>query len=271
MRFDDGFALYARACLNSIKENYPNHPQLIIDYSGNDRRLTDTLVAMRARILPPEPPPEYTRHLKKGRVGQPVFDRFRLWRSAFRSFDTILHLDADTLVLHPLDDLFEKPHPFFVANHEASAGVQVFDPVHDDNDQLTRMLCEDGLPALNAPDDMVNAGVFTLPSASRTPGNIALLARLARRYGRYLAFADQSLLSLWLAALGQRPSTDFADNFQTPFFTAPDVPVAQKDIRILHFSSHRKPGTHAFETWDRVGPARAWIMQTFERYAGDTG
>ena len=33
IRFDDGFLPYARACLNSLRLNYPAHPTIIVDSS----------------------------------------------------------------------------------------------------------------------------------------------------------------------------------------------------------------------------------------------
>lgn len=269
IRFDDAYAIYAMACLNSIRANYPDHPKFIIDYRGGGGRILDLLSDLGAELLPTVPPPEYTRYLQESRAGSAVFDRLGLWRSAFRRFDTILHLDADMLVLHPLHDLFECTEPHFVSNHESSFGVHVFSEKFRSDARLREMLIQDNLAFLDGPDDMVNAGLFTLPRKFRTPGNIALLANLARRYGRYLAFSDQSLLSLWLVAIGGRPTLDFADNFQTPFFSEPDVAVPLDEIRVLHFSSHRKPGTRAFDKWDRVGEARAWIAAKFECYRGD--
>jgi lipopolysaccharide biosynthesis glycosyltransferase len=195
-----------------------------------------------------------------------VIARFRLWRRAFRDHDTILHLDADTLVLAPLDPLFERPEPFIVANHEPSPEIRIFRPEHRRTAELQARLRQDGITYPGHPDDMGNAGVFTLPRAFRSREHLATLASFAQRYGAYLAYADQSLVSLWLRSLGIRPTSEFAYNFQTPFFTASDVAVPREDIRILHFSSDRKPGTRAFEQWNRVGEAREWLVDLFEEY-----
>lgn len=264
MRFDDGFLPFARACLNSLRCNYPAHPHLIVDYRGEDEGMHRFLGAMSAEILPPDAPPEFMRHVKLARVGDVIADRFRLFRSGFNRFETILHLDADMLVLKPLHDLFDRPAPFFVANHEPSPSVRVFTPAA--LPRLRAQLEADGLPVPAGQDDMVNAGLFTLPRAVRTPQTLAKLANLAARYGRWFAYADQSLLSLWLLSRGERPTLDFADNFQTPFFTDADVNVSFDDIRVLHFTSARKPGTRAFDRWDRVGPRRERLIETFEHY-----
>ncbi len=264
LRFDDGFLPYARACLNSLRANFAGHPQIIVDYHGDDPAMATLLEAMSAERLTSDAPPEFVRHLKLARVGGAITGRFRLFRSEFNRFDTILHLDADMLVLKPLDDLFERSDPFFVANHEATPGVRVFDsPALP---RLQAQLAADGLTIPDGPDDMVNAGLFTLPKTVRTPQTLAVLARLAATYGRGFAFADQSLLSLWHLASGRQPTQEFADNFQTPFFTDPEIDIAFKDIRVLHFSSQRKPGTLAFDRWERVGPLREKLVETFVHY-----
>jgi len=266
MRFDDGFLPYAHACLNSLRDRYPGHPPLIVDYAGKDARTLALLDSMRAERLPPEPPPEFARFLHRKRAPEAVFDRFKLWRHQFDRFETILHLDADMLVLHPLDDLFAQTNPYAVANHEPLPQVRVFHPDHARKRALLRRLDEDDLVYPEGPDDMANAGLFTLPRAFRGPQALAQLARFAMRYGQFFAFADQSLLSLWLRARGVLPSSQFADNFQTPFFTDPNIDVPFERIRVLHFSSYRKPGTRSFDQWTRIGPARDKVHTLFNRY-----
>ncbi len=264
IRFDDGFLPYARACLNSLRLNYPEHPTLIVDYPGSDPDVLAALDAFGAERLPAGKPPEFSRFLHRQRGGGAVFDRLKLWQRPFDRFETILHLDADMLVLAPLDDLFGHGSPYFVANHEATQGVRVFAAPTDE--AIPRLLEKDGISMPSDPDDMANAGLFALPKRFRSRENLALLARLAERYGRFFAFADQSLLSLWLRASGLRPTLNFGDNFQTPFLTDPTVGVGLDEVRVLHFSSHRKPGSRAFDTWERVGEDRARVLELFQTY-----
>ena len=266
IRFDDGYWAFARACLNSVCRNYPGHPSLIVDYRGSNTEVLLTLGEIEAEVLPAGNPPEFSRFLHRDRGGEAVVDRLKLWQRPFDRFDTILHLDADMLVLAPLDDLFEHPTPYFVANHETTSGVRIFGEELGRSSELDRLLEEDGIAMPSEPDDMVNAGLFTIPRRFRSRENLALLAQLSERYGQYFAFADQSLLSLWLRATGLRPNHNFGDNFQTPFFTDPTAARHMNDIRVLHFSSHRKPGTYAFENWERVGADRERIAKMFEYY-----
>lgn len=266
LRFDDAFLPFARACLNSIRHNYPEHPSILADYAGEDARMISLLESMKAERLPPEAPPEFVRYLSRKRAPQGVADRFKLWRNRFDRFDTILHLDADTLVLKPLDDLLTQSDPYFVSNHENTPGVRIFHSDHEHCGTLRDRLAEDDLTFPGRPDDMANAGMFVLPRAFRNPQTLAVLANLARRYGEYFAYADQSLLSLWLQTLAIRPSLNYADNYQTPFFTESDATIPLEDVRILHFSSQRKPGTRSFMEWTRVGAVRDDIIAMFEYY-----
>ncbi|MEM9320082.1 MAG: galactosyltransferase-related protein [Pseudomonadota bacterium] len=266
LRFDDSFRDYACACLASMAQNYPDHPPLLVDYLGQDAELHARLRRLNAVLLPADDAPEFTRHLFRDRDRDAVIARFRLWRSALRGLDTIMHLDADTLVLAPLDDLFDHHTPYIVANHERSDAVRIFSQEHRWSPELHRLLREDGLRYPDRADDMGNAGLFTLPRAWRSRTHLARLAYLAARYGRFMAYADQSLLSLWLMGDGIQPLRRFADNFQTPFFTEDDVDIDFDDIRILHFSSPRKPGTKEFDDWHRVGPDRDRINALFAQY-----
>ncbi|GAA0310326.1 hypothetical protein [Rhodovulum strictum] len=264
--FDDGALALARACLNSLACNAPGHPPLLVDYRGRDAGMLRLLAARGATCLPPAAPPEFTAHLRVSRGRDCARHRFGLWRRAFDGYGTILHLDADMLVLGPLDRPLAAETPFFVANHEADPAVRILAPQFRDDAVLNTLLAEDGLAYPDGPDDMANAGLFALPPAWRSRAHLALLARLAQRYAPYLAYADQSLLSLWLLVQGLRPSGAFAYNFQTPFLTDPTVGVGWGDIRVLHFSSPRKPDTGAFARWDRAGPDRARIAALFCRY-----
>ncbi|TCO72035.1 hypothetical protein [Rhodovulum euryhalinum] len=264
--FDDGALPCARACLNSLAQNAPGHPPLLVDYRGADAGMLRLLAERGATRLPAVAPPEFTALLRPTRGRDCARHRFGLWRRAFDGYGTILHLDADMLVLGPLYAPFAARQPVFVANHEADPAVRVFESRWRDDPVLNARLAEDGLPFPEGPDDMANAGFFALPAAFRTRAHLAGLARLAERYARWFAYADQSLLSLWLSAQGLRPSRDFRWNFQTPFFTDPTVQVPFEQIRVLHFSSPRKPGTRAFARWDRAGPDRNRIEALFCHY-----
>lgn len=265
--FDDAFFIWAKSCINSMRSNWPNHPKLLIDYLGSRPEVLDYLDMPDVEALNAIDTPGFTETLPSGPVADRiVFMRFRLWSEEFDRYDRILHLDADTLILDSLDDLFSSEHPFFVSNHERTPYVRIFHPDYATSSALNTLLREDGISYPDAMDDMANAGVFLLPHRFRAPEERRQLEYLANRYGRYLAFADQSLLSLWLLTLGITPKNSYAYNYQPPFFTDPSVSCPFDEIRILHFSSHRKPGTPEFLNWPRVANHAQQLLELVETY-----
>jgi hypothetical protein len=76
----------------------------------------------------------------------------------------------------------------------------------------------------------------------------------------------RALLSIWLRSLDIRPTLDFRFNYQTPFLTDPSVTVPFEDIRVFHFSSHRKPGTPAFMRWKSAGAEHGNLLALYARY-----
>lgn len=267
--FDDDFARYAIACLNSIHANYPRHPDIIAYYPGTNPDVLHALERVSARPVASTPVVRAGfAHAPLGPIGNvAVYDRFMIWTGEFEDYDRVLYLDADTLVLHPLDDLFDTEGFFAVVNHEPTEYVRIFHPDQADNPDLRRLLREDGIEFPHHMDDMINAGVLSVPKTYRTEEHLNLLLELAQRYGSLLHYADQSLLSLWCRMNHISPSKDYRYNFQSPFFGDPDISVSFAEIRILHFSSPRKPPAPGFRNWERLGKAAAKCEQLFLHYA----
>ena len=268
--FDDAFAELARTCLASLERNWPDHPVVLVDYAGAGGTDLGWLDARpRVRRLPEVEPPRFTQGLADGPVGSPmVHRRFRLWTPEFDAYGPILHLDVDTLVLGPLAELFESDEFFIVSNHEPTPYVRVFDPIFEHDLTLQRLLAEDGFAYPHAMDDLANAGVFVLPRRLRNEEELARLERIAGRYARYLAYADQSVISLWCAQRGLAFSTDYRFNYQAAFVNDPSVEARLEDARILHFTTHRKPGTPEFARWDRLEGHHARLEALFREYRG---
>ena len=268
LAFDDGFAHYAVACLNSISLNYPNHPSILIQYDGCSAGVEAAIDRIGGRQL------AATGHVRSAFAGAPggpvgsalIYDRFAIWADGLPAYDKVLYLDADTLVLKPLDGIFERDRFLAVANHEPTEFVRVFDPASAGDRELHRLLREDGIPYPSRMDDMINAGVMMIPRSYRNVEQYERILHLYRRYRIHLHYADQSLLSLWCAANGIRPDTCFQYNFQSPFFTDPEIDIAFEDIHVLHFSGTRKPPTPHFRTWQRVGDAALKCEALFELY-----
>ena len=264
--FDNDFVPFAIALLQSIRSNFPNHPNILLDYSGSDAKIGKLQTYLGATRLPPVAMPEFANNVLHWRTGQASLQRLKLWRREFDAYDSILHLDADMLVLSDLSDLFAAPEPYFVANHEFQSGSSIFSQESLGDPLLRQMLEEDGIDYPGDPNDMANAGLFVLPRAYRSPKEMMKLARLSARYGQYFAFADQSLLSLWLLASGRRPTLNLADNFQSPFFGDANRELDLHEIRVVHFSSYRKPGTDAFRQWERLGGMNAQLEALYLSY-----
>lgn len=253
--FDDAYAAYAIACLNSIYANYPNHPDILAYYPGTDPAVLSVLQRLKARQIRETPAIRSAfASARLGPVGKPtIYDRFVIWTDALQDYERILYLDADTLILRPLDELFSKERFFAVANHEPTNYVRIFHPDQYTNPVLLHHLHDDGLDLPVDMDTMINAGVLLAPKSYRSQRHLALLIELTERYGTLLNYADQSLLSLWCLKLGITPSTDYRYNFQSPFFGDPEIKIAFEDIYILHFSSERKPLMAEFHNWNRLG------------------
>ncbi|HUP13946.1 MAG TPA: hypothetical protein VM187_17115, partial [Niastella sp.] len=44
--FNDGYFRYARVCIESLKENYPAHPVILVFYDGHDRDILNYLASV---------------------------------------------------------------------------------------------------------------------------------------------------------------------------------------------------------------------------------
>jgi len=120
--------MFARACLNSIRQNYPNYPQILAFYDGADASLKRFLADFdRLRIR--SGAEMFQPHLDwdLGPVSSPmVYFKYGLFGPDFDEYDVLLHLDADTLVLKPLDELFRDDDFFIVSNHGFYPTERVF-------------------------------------------------------------------------------------------------------------------------------------------------
>lgn len=244
--FDDNYLSYATSCINSILSNYPDHPVILLNYSGNQKIVAhEHLGSGRIEILQLQNDFNFT----LGPVKSPiVYDRFLLWGEIFQEFNKILHLDVDTLVLRPLDDLFE--HEFFITsdNHIQARSLTIHDRriqhqlTPADISACNKLLKDDNLQSMNKIHTMANAGVFLISKKYRGPSQLNSLIRLATRYDKYLAYADQSAISIWCAQNNLKPNLDFKFNQQIRFLI--DQNPSMEDTHILHFSGEAKFYNH---------------------------
>lgn len=296
MAFDQFFGKYARACINSIKTNYPDHPEILVFYRHTEpfdepcEELDDIVPAMteerkeeikqldenmikflknqkNLKIMEFKEDKALTETLDLGPVDSPtIFLRYMLWSNQFDEYDNILHLDVDTLVMKPLDDLINQEDFFVTPNHEYFDFVRVFRKEQKDDPKLHTLLKKDILKYPDGMDDMCNAGIFVIPKKYRTKKYYNKLVQLTKRYNDYLQYADQSAISLWCRHFKIPFQAKYEFNFQTPYIEMPDVHVPLEDAHIIHFSSEFKPDHPEFKSWWRLLKYGPYLVELFESY-----
>jgi len=293
---DDRHWHYFMHCYNSLLDNYPNHPILLVHYSGWRKERIDWL-SYREDIrlyLKQDLPKEFSYRWYHEEVpSKMVYFKYLLWTNEYDEYDNILHLDADTIVLSPLDDLFEKTEFFVVKNNLPFKEVQVlsnskaYEAYFIKNNKTYRkavdpLLQEHGL-TYPKHMDMVNAGVFLIPKAYRTKQYLDSLLKITNDFGPFLVYADQSALSLWCIENGITPSSDYQYNFQMPVFDKllrsrykDDLSVGwyfsyKKDIlnniKIIHFSGILKPDRTRFSKWGLMGRYAELFSNCYRTYS----
>lgn len=212
-----------------------------------------------------------------------VYYKYLLWTEDYDEFDNILHLDADTLILSPLDELFEKDEFFVVKNNIPFKEVRILPENKTYNDIKNKKLKKYGI-RLPKHDDMINAGVFLIPKRYRTKDHLNTLVDITNDFGYLLVYADQSALSLWCLKNNITPSEDYQYNFQTPLFDKLFRPRYKKSldignylklkkdilnkIKIIHFSGPLKPNYPKFKTWRLMGRYANIFLNCYRKYEG---
>lgn len=254
-----------------MRVNYPGHPLLLVAYDGHSpairRWLTDLprteLLASDRFRLPidgfPAGPVDSTL----------VYRRYVLWGEDFQHFDTILGLDTDTLILKSLDGLFLRDDFFAVANHCPYEEVRVFGTDQSRDAALISRLAEDDIPYPFDADDMINAGVFVLPRAWRSRIEQDKLIDITRRYAPWLAYADQSAISLWMRHHQIPIAHTYAYNLQARLLHERDVSLSLDDAAIVHFSDI-KPGEPGFRQWHDIRGYADALEELFTTYRDRT-
>lgn len=270
LAFDDKHASYARACLNSLRRNYPRHPDIHVFYDGSSSDVQTFLATIpHLHLVPAIDVPSLAGDVDLGVVNNAgIFYKYFAWTDYFSQYDNVLYLDVDTLVLQPLDELISSTDAQFIANHEPTS--RIFRGVPSQNATLSRLLSEDGLPELDDMDDMCNAGVFVLTSTYRTPSQLNSLKRVTQRYDRFSRYADQSAISIWCRINEIAFPCSYQYNFQTPLFDSDLNGYDLQNIAIVHFSSKHKPDTIDFLRWGRVPkPIRKRLINLYFAYLYD--
>jgi lipopolysaccharide biosynthesis glycosyltransferase len=270
--FNDGYFRYAKVCIESIKENYPGHPAILAFYDGDDGDIISYLSAVdKLKICAYEPDYQQSIGLNTGILNLGVVNDYRvyfkyiLWTDHFAEYNNVLHLDADTMVLKPLDHLFSTDGFFIVSNHYDD----LFYADSFEDGTLQVQLEEDGL-AIAQKDDMANAGVFMIPRQYRTPEHLAALLETTYRYNRHLKLADQSAISLWCHLNNIPISRQFQYNFQGYFYTGVLNEFDYTNIHIIHFAAGWKPESPLFQAVYQIATHFLDVYKKYNNYSSRT-
>lgn len=283
---DDNHWHYFARLYNSIQENYPTHPKLLVYYAGNDT------VRMSWLMYKPDIKLEIVRDLPfdidydwhhKSVPSKMIYYKYLLWSGQYDEYDNILHLDADTIVLSPLNDIIESPEFFIVRNNLPFKEIRIITENKQYRDVVKRKLKSHNI---RYPEqrDMVNAGVFVIPKRYREKEYLDSLINITEDFKYLLDYADQSAISLWCLKHHIHHSEDYRYNFQMPLFTKFFRPrykgglnvgnyfSLKKDIldriKIVHYSGTIKPDCYKFSSWALMGRYGNLFSKCFYKYGG---
>lgn len=284
--FDDHHYFYFRHLYNSLQESYPGHPKLLVHYNGWDPNKVSWLRSMPGidlTIVKDLPLNINVNLHHKSVPSKMVYYKYLLWTDKFDEYDNILHLDVDTIILSPLDDIIECPEFFIVKNNISFKEIQVLS-----KDKIYRDTIEDALKSYNIrcpdQDDMVNAGVFVIPKRYRKKEYLDSLINITNDFNTLLVYADQSALSIWCLKNHINPNSDYRYNFQMPLFNKFFQPRYKKwldignylslkkdildKIKIVHYSGPIKPDNFKFMRWALMGRYAGLFSRLYDKYWG---
>lgn len=246
---DKNYFKYTRACINSIKVNWPNHPEIIISYK-TDKIEEEDFNFLRKNKITIKTYYSESGEFSLGPVNNDIiYQKFELWNDPyFDNFDNILHLDSDVLVLKPLDDLMKTDEFYIVSNVEKVPHINVFGNIVSKElyDLCNEYYIDDNI-------QMVNAGVFVIPKKYRSEMYCDKLFELGRTFNDHIKYADQSIISIWCNFFNIPISPILFNNFQSTLSSI--CCYDWRLINILHFSGI-KPDDEKYLNWN-------WIDKDF--------
>lgn len=280
LAFDTNHWKYAAACINSIKRNFPLHPDLLVYYKGDDQHALDYLNSEKhVTLLSNLDFPDFGNYHKKVQ-SEMVYCKYLLWSSLFSDYNNVLYLDSDTLVLSSLEDLFKLKEPFIVSNNLSFKEARIFKADKTRNPKLISSLNKYNISFPRGRHSMANAGVIMMPKWYRTWCFYDSLMSITEDMKEFFAYADQSAISLLCHYRNIRISRDYRYNFQTPLYGKaffpryPGTPPAflpiksyLDEIKILHFSGPKKPGMKSFAEWPLLGRQADNLVSLYNRYS----
>jgi hypothetical protein len=202
--------------LSTLRSAFPEHPEIIIYHSGlSDGAIARLSVIPRLRLhrhIPSERElgPAVTIFNERYSDRNLSYYRFALWSEAFDEYDNVLHIDADALILKPLDALFNV-NAFTIFRDRTEEGASIFVNPTKDPAAFEALRREDGLP-----EDFPigNCGVFVHTRSDRTRESREQLLQTLERYRPFIRWADQSVINIWMRRRGLFPVDDSEYNYQ---------------------------------------------------------
>ena len=247
MALDSNYEKYATNCLNSLRINWVNHPKVFIFYDTLTSQFLDFLKTFndRVKLVKIDNDHEF---LNLGPVNNKiVYNKYNCWnKKYFDDFDNVMHLDCDTVILKPCDNIFNGDSRFFTNN---------------ESEDMARAFKNISIP-------MCNAGVFVVNKRHITDDNYKQLYEMTDTFSNESIFADQSIISMWCKSNDVKIEDDVYFNFQPQFLNFKDDGINKYNydkISILHFAA-RKPDTISFHTWWRCDGWTDTIYKTWEKY-----
>jgi hypothetical protein len=229
---NEDYVWHAQRLLGSLQRNWPNHPVVLVQHTGLSREAESIFGSFpRVRICHASTSiVGPTINLAVGADDRATYLRLNLWSDNFTEFDRILYLDADTIVLSPLDRLFQMDDFVMFKDHLSNMTGMFAD--HADQ-VLEGLLSSDGV---DLGGDIANAGVFMIPRRYRNRLNFDEMTALLDRYKTHIRFADQTIINLWMRKHDIKPVDDPRYNFLIRQPHSALHALGLKNIRILHFA-----------------------------------
>ena len=231
-----GFLPYAKLFFESLQRNYPNHPDVFVYHADLTPEEIKKLTAY-PRVKPVlfscknlefgPPMASHHPHYADPRIS---YARFHIWDDTFNSYDKVLHLDTDILVMRPLDELFQREEFTIFAETYQGDDAMFYELK---NPELTALLNEDGIGPFTC---VGNAGVFLAPRNCRSKEDKDLLFYFLKRYKNFIKWSDQSVLNLWMARKGFKPSEGHTFNFLHPLLQKSSEAKQVSQSHIFHLN-----------------------------------
>lgn len=257
------YVKYAIAFLNSIKINYPNHPKILFHY-------LDSLSPENVKIIEKYKDVEIIKvKLEEEELGygwdkdenprwHDTYVKLRCFSENYSQYDKLLYLDIDTLVLKPLEELFNF-NEFIIVN---DCGVLNFFRT-EEVEKIKDKIKEDGLNTYFPRTG--NAGCFLVPKKYRTKFNHNQIIYLLNRYRKELMVADQSLINMWMAKNSIESKDWYKFNCQIRMLTNTECNIKLQDVHLLHYSN-LKADSPMFFQWDAIIPYNKELYDLFYHY-----